>query len=287
MFNFLILCFYLCFWLGLSQPQAEASPLMASVEVCPGPHDSFAETRAAALNEARREILLQGGEVWISAQTAVAAGVVQDDWLQLFSSGVVSQEKVLAERWLPAKEQMPPCYALTLQATVSVLQKAGESELDLRLWLPESQLTEGQAVELNLLSASGGYLTLVNVSADGSVTLLLPNARMPMPYYLEPGQLSHFPALLNQADLKLVARVLPGQASSREVLKGILTRTPLQLGPPGPFNQGPFKQGLFQVYDRFGTGLYGDFMRLLLALPAQSWNESSFVYQISRDTVSN
>ncbi len=257
---------------------------MASVEVCPGPHDSFAETRAAALNEARREILFQGGEVRISAQTAVATGVVQDDWLQLFSSGVLSQEKVLAERWLPAKEQMPPCYALTLQAVVSVLQKARESELDLRLWLPESQLTEGQAVEVNLLSASGGYLTLVNVSADGSVTLLLPNARMPLPYYLEPGQLSHFPALLNQADLKLVARVLPGQASSREVLKGILTRTPLQL-QTGP--TGPFKQGLFQVYDRFGTGLYGDFMRLLLALPAQSWNESSFVYQISRDTASN
>lgn len=273
----------LLFWPLLAQTPAQPSaqpsvlPLQAAVEVCPGLQDSFAATREAALNEARREILLQGGEVWLSAQTLTANAVVQEDWLQLFSTGVLSQEKVLVEHWLPAQKAQPPCYFLRLQAQVSHLPRPPVAEGALRLWLSHTELQEGQPVELNLLSSQGGYLTLLNVSSDGSVTLLLPNARHPQPYYLPPLELQRFPALMAQNDLQLVARVLPGQARSREVLKAILTQTPLSL------QTAPFKQGLFQVYDRFGTGLYSDLQRLLLALEPGSWQENSVAYQVSRD----
>lgn len=271
MFNFLLLFFFPLLAL------ADASPpgWQASVEVCPGLRDSFADTRSAALDEARREILLQAGEVWVSAQTLTQASVVQADWLQLYSKGVLSQEKVLKEGWLPARSPHPPCYFLHLQAQVKYLPSPSAAGLDVKLWLDLTELQAGMPVELKLLSASGGYLTLLNVSADGSVTLLLPNARHPQPFYLPPGQLHVFPSLLGQADLQFVARVLPGQASSRELLKGIVTRQPLQL------QSDLFKQGLFQVYDRFGTGLYSDLQRLLLALEPGSWNEGSFVYRIS------
>jgi hypothetical protein len=251
-------------------------PQTAVATVCPGVQDSFAQTREAALNEARRDLLLQGSEVWISAQTQTQQARVQNDWLEIFSRGVLRQEQILSERWLPAHAPQPPCFQLHLQALVQNVPHHPDPDFSLRVWLQEKTLSEGQAVEVQILSQSGGYLTLLNVSEDGSVTLLLPNARQPKAWYLAPGQMAVFPAMLAKSDLHLVAHVLPGRAKSQELLKAVLTRTPLRL------NRQTFKEGMFRVYDRFGTGLYAELQQVLFALSPGSWAESNFVYTVHR-----
>jgi hypothetical protein len=119
------------------------------------------------------------------------------------------------------------------------------------------------------------YVDIFSVAADGSVTLLLPNARM-ADNFVRANASAQFPPAGSRIALK--AMFLPGCAgkTAEERIKIIVTKKREPLLSLG------FQEGLFQVYDDRSTGMIGDLVRRLNAIDPADRAQAVAVYQLKK-----
>jgi len=278
-------------WLGLElqadvqaalQAQSPVQPrqsewVQLQVERCLDAQTTPQMLEAQVQAQARQQAIERVAGVWVESQLWVEQGVFQAESLHQFSRARIVKENTLQALWHSPASNPLPCFSLQRAFLVEPHTEVPPEAPVVSLYLNQQQFRAGESATVSFRVNQDSFLTLYNISEDGSVTRLLPNARQPEPFQALQNQNYVFPdADLQAAGLVLKARVLPGRQQSQESLLLIATRQPLPSLDLG------IQEGLFQVSDRFSTALYPVLQRRLLSLPAGDWGEARAHYSVSR-----
>lgn len=180
--------------------------------------------------------------------------------------------EVLSEGW---DEKDRNLYRLKIKALVNPVYPEKGQGLSLKVALSKNVLKEDEETKVFYQANNNCYVYIFSIAADGSVTLLLPNAtnkdnRILMDKAYE------FPPV--NSPVKLSAMFLPGfdGKSAEERIKVIATRKEEAIVPLG------FQEGMFKVYDSKSTGMVNDLVRKLNQLEPLDWTEATVTYKIVR-----
>ncbi|MFZ5563279.1 MAG: DUF4384 domain-containing protein [Thermodesulfobacteriota bacterium] len=244
----------------------------ATGEAWLGDFDTAKEVKDRSRRDAESKAVEKAVGVFIKSHTLVSNSQVADDLIYAAVRGKIVEEKVISADW-DSKERS--LYRTTISARVEPVYPEKGEGLSAELFLSQTELKEGDAVQLFYKVSQDAYVYIFSIAADGSVTLLLPNAAMP-DNFIRAGQTSQFPPAGSAIELK--AMFLPGHKgdTAEEKIKLVATRQKEDLLSLG------FKEGSFQVYDQNSTGMISDLVRRLNRLEPTAWAEASTVYRLKR-----
>lgn len=259
--------------LALDAPAAD-KPLWveATGEAQMGEMDTLKEVRERARRDAQGKAVEAAVGTFIKSHTLVSNSQVAEDLIYAAVRGKILQEKPVAAAW-DAREK--GLYRVTIRALVAPVYPEKGEGLAVKLTLSRSELKQGDEVSLFYQVSEEAYVYIFSIAADGSVTLLLPNATLP-DNRAGAGKTHRFPPA--GSPIRLQAMFLPDhrEAVAEERVKIIATRRKEELLSLG------FKEGVFAVYDAHSTGLVSDLARRLNRIELTDWAEATAVYQIRR-----
>ena len=166
-------------------------------------------------------------------------------------------------------------YKVKIKALVAPVYPERGGGLSAKLHLSKTDLKEGEDVKIFYSVSEDAYVYIFSVAADGSVTLLLPNANMP-DNFTQTGKAYQFPQVGSRVELKAMFLPNSKDVSAEERIKVVATRNKEDLLPLG------FKEGIFQVYDEKSTGMISDLVRRLNQIELTDWTEATAVYHLKR-----
>jgi len=217
---------------------AEAEPVSRTVRVSAevyGTGRTPEQARQEALERARELAVAEVTGIHVSAQQlrlkSEGAAAVEDAWSSLIrtsTEGRIVREDVTHETRLV---DGVPVYRVTLVAEVVREQAAADPgfTLDLRT-LPDSNvLRQGEPVAVELTASRAGYVTLINVLADGSFSVLFPN-RFAADNRVEAGRTLRIPSASQAFEIR--PRLSPGRERERERLIAVATLDPVPFEVP-------------------------------------------------------
>lgn len=244
----------------------------ATGEAKQGDHDTLKEVKDRARRDAQLRAVEKAVGTFIKSHTLVSNNQVADDLVYASVRGKVRQTEVLSEGW---DDKDRSTYRMKLKTLVDLVYPEKSEGMSARLSLSKDQLREGENVKVLYQLGTDGYVYLFSVAADGSVTLLFPNALYKDNLVLG-GKACEFPPA--GSPFRLSAAFLPGfkGAVAEEKVKLIATRKKEDLIPLG------FQEGMFTTYDATSTGMINDLVRRLNQLDPADWSEASVVYRIQR-----
>jgi hypothetical protein len=244
----------------------------ATGEAKQGDHDTLKEVKDRARRDAQLRAVEKAVGTFIKSHTLVSNNQVADDLVYASVRGKVRQTEVLSEGW---DDKDRSTYRVKLKTLVDLVYPEKGEGMSARLSLSKDQLREGEDVKILYQLGVDGYVYLFSVAADGSVTLLFPNALYKDNLVLG-GKGYEFPPA--GSPLRLSAAFLPGftGAVAEEKVKLIATRKKEGLIALG------FQEGMFTTYDASSTGMINDLVRRLNQLDPGDWAESAAVYRIVR-----
>jgi len=244
----------------------------SSGEARQGDHDTLKEVKDRARRDAQLRAVEKVVGTFIKSHTLVSNNQVADDLVYASVRGKVRQTEVLSEGW---DDKDRSTYRVKLKTLVDLVYPEKGEGMSARLSLSKDQLREGEDVKVFYQLGVDGYVYLFSVAADGSVTLLFPNALYKDNLVLG-GKGYEFPPA--GSPLRLSAAFLPGfkGAVAEEKVKLIATRKKEDLIPLG------FQEGMFTTYDAASTGMINELVRRLNQLDPADWSEASSVYRIQR-----
>lgn len=237
-----------------------------------GEHDTPKQVKDRAKRDARQKAVEKAVGAFIRSHTFVSNNQIADDLVYASVRGRVEKAEVLSEGW---DQKDGNLYRVSLKALVTPVYPERGEGLSIKVSLSKTLMKEGDEVRIFYQASSDCYVYLFSVAADGSVTLLLPNAR-DRDNFLKGGTAREFPA--EGSPLRLEARFLPGfQGDSvEEKVKVIATRKKEDIISLG------FREGMVEVYDANSTGMISDLVKRLNQLEPADWAEAAAVYQIKR-----
>ena len=141
--------------------------------------------------------------------------------------------------------------------------------VDLRLFGGQTSFGVGESINFSVESEREGYLTLVDLGTDGTVTVLIPNADFPSPR-LRAGETLTYP---DERDLYFVAQPPVGSG----LVRAFVTEQPLQVEIPAGEVAA---QGGRALADRLAAALAGAAGDVQGAVRLDSWGTASIVYEI-------
>jgi len=232
--------------------------------------DTLKEVKTRARREAETKAVEMGVGTFIKSHTLVSNSQVAEDLIYAAVRGKITREEVLSSGW-DAKERN--LYKVKIKALVEPVYPEKGGGLSAKLHLSKTDLKEGDDVKIFYSVSEDAYVYIFSIAADGSVTLLLPNANMP-DNFTRAGRAHQFPPADSRIQLK--AMFLPNhkEASAEERIKIVATRNKEELLPLG------FKEGNFQVYDEKSTGMISDLVRRLNQIELTDWTEATVVYYL-------
>ena len=209
---------------------------------------------------------------FITSHTLVSNFQIADDLVYAAVRGKIEKMEVLSEGW---DEKDRNLYRVELKALVDPTYPEKGQGISLKLALSKSVLKEGEETKIFYQSNNDCYVYIFSIAADGSVTLLLPNATHE-DNHLVLNKAYEFPPA--GSPIKLEAMFLPDfkGMSAEERIKIIATKRPEPIVPLG------FQQGIFKVYDATSTGMISDLVKKLNQLEPTDWTEATVVYKIIR-----
>jgi hypothetical protein len=253
---------------------AAEKPVWVTVEgeALQGELDTLKEVKGRARRDAQAKAVEQAVGVFIKSHTLVSNSQVAEDLIYAAVRGKITKEKTIAADWDAQDRHL---YKITIKALVEPVYPEKGEGLSAKLSLSKADLKEGDDVKIFYSVNEDAYVYLFSIAADGSVTLLLPNANMP-DNFTRAGKANQFPPADSLIQLK--AMFLPDYKGNfaEERIKIVATRKQEALLPLG------FKEGIFQVYDEKSTGMIGDLVRRLNQLEISDWTEASAVYQLKK-----
>jgi hypothetical protein len=268
LFVLLILVIFPLISLAAEKPvwvTAEGEALMGEIE-------TQKEAKDRARLDARNQAIEQAVGVFIRSHTLVSNSQVAEDLIYAAVRGKITKEKILFSDWDAQERNL---YKIRIKALVEPVYPEKGEGLSVKLSLSKTDLKEGDEVKIFYSVSSDAYVYIFSVAADGSVTLLLPNAHL-ADNFVRANQAGQFPPAGNPISLK--AMFLPGYEgkTAEERIKIIATKKKEPLLSLG------FQEGLFQVYNEKSTGMIGDLVRRLNAIDPSDWAQAVAVYQLKK-----
>ena len=246
--------------------------ITAEGESLQGEMDTLKEVKDRARRDAQSKAVEMAVGTFIKSHTLVSNSQVAEDLIYAAVRGKITKEEIIFSDW-DAKERN--LYKVKIKALVEPVYPEKGGGLSAKLHLSKTDMKEGDDVKIFYSVSEDAYVYIFSIAADGSVTLLLPNANMP-DNFTRAGKAHQFP----QADsrIQLKAMFLPNskEASAEERIKIVATRQKEELLPLG------FREGFFQVYDEKSTGMIGDLVRRLNQIEPTSWTEATALYFLRR-----
>lgn len=235
------------------------------------------EAQTMAVKRARYNAIEQVCGVRVQAETLVKDFVLQGDFIHQVVYGRIIGEKIL--KWELDVDQPSPVKppGLTLRVTLEAEVQPEKGEPDpfykVKVWLNKNVFESGEEMIVNVNATKGGYLTVLNFSADGSVTLLYPNL-LRRDNMIEAGRDYEIPAKEDRGDLlKFQVSTLPGHQQDTEAIKVICTRGPVNLlsEVKAHGNFGVMESTSFAVTE---------IARLMASIPPRDRAEDTAIYQV-------
>jgi hypothetical protein len=244
----------------------------ATGEALLGDFDTVKEVKDRARRDAQGKAIEQAVGVFIKSHTLVSNSQVAEDLIYATVRGKITKENMMAADW---DSQNRHIYKVTINALVEPIYPEKGGGLSAKLSLSKTDLKEGDVVEIFYSVSEDAYVYIFSIAADGSVTLLLPNANMP-DNVTRAGKANRFPPV--DSHIQLTAMFLHNYkgAFAEERIKLVATRKKEALLPLG------FKEGIFQVYDEKSTGMISDLVRRLNQIELTDWSEAVAVYNLTR-----
>lgn len=237
-----------------------------------GETDTPKEVMARARRDAQNKAVEMAVGKLIKAHTLVSNSQLAEDLVFASVRGAVEKCDVLHEGW-DAKDRN--LYRVRLKALVRPMYPEKGEGLSLKVSLSKSVVKEGDEVSIFYQANSDCYIYVFSIAADGSVTLLLPNAVQQENAVL-PDRAYEFPP--SHSAVRLQAQFLPGYEgkAAEERIKIIATKKKEDIICLG------FREGMFQVYDSKSTGMISDLVKRLNQLEPAEWAEATAVYKIEK-----
>lgn len=244
----------------------------AEGEALQGEFDTFKETKSRARRDAQNKAVEQAVGTFIKSHTLVSNAQVAEDLIYAAVRGKITKEKILSSDWDASQRNL---YKVKIRALVEPVYPEKGGGLSVKLHLSQTVLKEGMEVKIFYSVSEDAYVYIFSVAADGSVTLLLPNANE-SDNFTRAGKAHQFPPVGNRIQLK--AMFLPDfkNDTAEERIKIVATRKKEPLLSLG------FQEGIFQVYDEKSTGMIGDLVRRLNQMELSDWTEAAAVYHLKR-----
>jgi hypothetical protein len=249
-------------------------PLWITVEgeSLQGELDSIKDVKSRARRDAQGKAVEMAVGTFIKSHTLVSNSQVAEDLIYAAVRGKITKEEIIASDW-DAKERN--LYKVKIKALIEPVYPEKGGGLYVKLHLSKNDLKQGEEVKIFYSVSENAYVYIFSVAADGSVTLLLPNANMP-DNFIKAGSANQFPPAESRIQLKAMFLLASKEAYAEERIKIVATRNKEDLLPLG------FKEGIFQVYDENSTGMISDLVRRLNQIELTDWAEATAVYHLKR-----
>ncbi|MBI4633307.1 MAG: DUF4384 domain-containing protein [Deltaproteobacteria bacterium] len=261
------------FWMAAVSYAGE-KPVMveADGEAYLGEIDTQKEAMGRARADAQSKAVEKALGVFIKAHTIVSNSQLAEDLVYASVRGKIQKTEIIAEGWDKTDRSL---YRVKLRALIEPVYPERGEGLSARLSLSKTDVREGDEVQIFYQVSRDSYVYIFSIAADGSVTLLLPNALIP-DNFAKAGTTYHFPP--PDSRIHLNAMFLPAykNTSAEEKIKIIATKQKEDILPLG------FKEGVFQVYDTKSTGMISDLVRRLGQIELTDWTEATAVYHLKR-----
>ena len=235
------------------------------------------EAQSLAVKRARTSAIEQVCGVKIQTETMVKDFVMQADFIHQVAYGRIVGEKVV--KWELEVDQpsplKPPGLALRVTLEVQVMPEKGEPDpfYKVKVWLNKGVFQSGEEMVVSVNATKDSYLTVLNFSADDSVTLLYPNL-LRRDNKIEAGRDYEIPAREDRGEImKFQVATLPDHKQDTEAIKVICTRGPLNLLSEVK------ARGNYGVMDSTKFAMT-EIARLLAAIPPRERAEDTAIYQI-------
>jgi hypothetical protein len=234
--------------------------------------DTLKEVKDRAKRDAESKAVEKAVGTFIRSHTLVSNYQIAEDLIYAAVRGKITKEEIIISDW-DAKERN--LYRIKIKALIEPVYPEKGEGLSAKLSLSETDLKEGDEINIFYQVSEESYVYIFSVAADGSVTLLLPNSNMP-DNFTRAGRAYQFPPADSPIHLK--AMFLPNykESSAEEKIKIIATRQKEALLSIG------FKEGIFQVYDAKSTGMISDLVRRLNQIELTDWTEATAAYLLKR-----
>jgi Ni,Fe-hydrogenase III component G len=235
-----------------------------------GEMDTQKEVKDRARRDAQSRAVEKAVGTFIKSHTLVSNYQLADDLVYAAVRGKIQKMDVLSEGW---DEKDRNIYQVKIKALVAPVYPEKEPGLSLKVALSKNILKEGEETKIFYQANNDCYVYIFSIAADGSVTLLLPNA-VDKNNRVFPDKAYEFPSA--NSPVKLEAMFLLGFEGkfSEERIKIIATRKEEAIVPLG------FQEGMFKVFDAKSTGMVNDLVRKLNQIEPSEWTEATAVYKI-------
>ena len=234
--------------------------------------DTLKEVKDRAKRDAESKAVEKAVGTFIKSHTLVSNYQIAEDLIYAAVRGKITKEEIIASDW-DAKERN--LYRIKIKALIEPVYPEKGEGLSAKLSLSETDLKEGDEINIFYQVSEDSYVYIFSIAADGSVTLLLPNSNMP-DNFTRAGRAYQFPPADSLIHLKSMFLPNHKEASAEERIKIIATRKKEELLSIG------FKEGIFQVYDAKSTGMISDLVRRLNQIELTDWTEATAVYNLKR-----
>jgi hypothetical protein len=230
------------------------------------PRELFERAKA----EAQRTAVEQAVGTFVRSHTVVSNSELAEDLIHARVRGKVEKLEVLSQE---RDKHDPNHYRVKIRATVLPIFADKSEGITISAALSRTDLKEGDDVRLQYKVSCDSHVYIFIISADNSVTQLLPNADI-LQNSAKKNQMYHFPP--TDSSIRLTAQLLPEskRIGAEERIKIIATKK------EEPILHGGFKEG-FRVYDGKSTGLVSDLLKRLAQLETADWGETTLLYRIS------
>ena len=237
------------------------------------------QARYEALQRARDEAVVRAAGVRVAAQqlrlrSEQVDGTVRDGFSSLVETS--TEGRIVEERvtYKTSLENEIPIYEATLVAVVALEDGARDPgfTLDVVTSPGRRTLRDGEPLVLEITASRRCYLTLIQIAADGTLEVLVPN-RFTGKSAIEAGQTIRIPATSSGFEIR--ARLPEGRERERERLLAVATLEPVTL----TLDAGAGDE--LADEDPAGRSLTA-LNRWLLRIPVSQRAESLWDYEITR-----
>jgi hypothetical protein len=172
--------------------------ITAEGESYQGDIDTLKEVKTRARRDAQTKAVGMAVGTFIKSHTLVSNSQVAEDLIYAAVRGKITKEEIISSDW-DAKERS--LYKVKIKALVEPVYPEKGGGLSVKLHLSKTDLKEGEDVKIFYSVSQNAYVYIFSVAADGSVTLLLPNANMP-DNFTRSGKAHQFPQAESRIQLK-------------------------------------------------------------------------------------
>ncbi|MEN6638587.1 MAG: DUF4384 domain-containing protein, partial [Smithella sp.] len=189
-------------------------------EALMGEIETQKEAKDRARLDARNQAIEQAVGVFIRSHTLVSNSQVAEDLIYAAVRGKITKEEILSSGWDSQERNL---YKVKIKALVEPVYPEKGGGLSVKISLSKTDLGEGDEVKIFYTVSEDAYVYIFSVAADGSVTLLLPNAHL-ADNFVRANQAGQFPPTGSPISLK--AMFLPGYEgkTAEERIKIIATK---------------------------------------------------------------